>query len=96
VTDFGEDSTFRSDDLVITVLFKGAKAVAFDYRVELLNSDSLATGECCQKLWELDILMLLCSLWQLLVRGGSTCQAIRPIQRSRTNDSTVFAYYFDF
>jgi len=94
VIDFGEDCTFRSDDHVITVLFKGAKAVAFDYRVELLNSDSLATGECCQKLWELDILMLLSmaapSARWVNMPSDST------IQRSRTKDSTVFAYYFDF
>lgn len=92
VIDSGEDCIFRSDDLIITYLFKAGKAVAIDYRLELRYSDSLVSGERYRKLWELDILRLLSmavpNVRWVDIPGDST------IERSRTKDSNVFAYYF--
>jgi hypothetical protein len=92
VIDVGKDCTFRSGHLIITSNFKDGKAVAFDYRVELPFTDSLASGERYQNLSELDILRLLSiavpnARW-VNIPSDST------IRRSRTRDSTVFAYYF--
>jgi hypothetical protein len=92
VIDVGEDCTFRSGQFIITSMFKDGKAVAIDYRVELAFSDSLVWGERYQKLSELEILRLLSiavpnARW-VNIPSDST------IRRSRTRDSTVFAYYF--
>jgi hypothetical protein len=92
VIDLGEDCTFRSNDLTITVLFKAGKAVMLDYRVKPSFSDSLVSGERYQKLRELDILRLLFiaapnARW-VEIPSDST------VRRSRTKDSTLFAYYF--
>jgi hypothetical protein len=92
VIDVGEDCTVRSDDLIMTAVFKAGKAVALDYRLELPFSDSLVWGERYRKLSELDILRLLSNAvpdaqW-VNVPSDST------IRRCRTKDSTAFAYYF--
>jgi hypothetical protein len=92
VVDVGEDCTFRSDHLIITSMFKDGKAVAFDYRVELAFSDSLVWGERYQKLSELEILRL---LWIAVPNARwVNIPSDSTIQRSRTRDSTAFAYYF--
>jgi hypothetical protein len=102
VIDVGENCTFHtsgapatlgSDDLIITALFKDGKAVAFDYRVPLVNALSPERpSERNRKLWELEILRLL----SITVPGAQwvNIPSNSTIQRSRTKDSTAFAYYF--
>jgi len=103
VIDVGEDCTFHirgnpalagNRDLIITASFKEGKAVAFDYRVPHTFVDSLLAeqSEPYQKLSELDILSLRSlafpkARWVKLPSNST-------IQRSRTRDSTAFAYYF--
>jgi len=103
VIDVGENCTFRcgtslarngNDELIVTASFKDGKAVAFDYCLQSMFMDSLLAGqsEKHRKLWELDILRLLSiavpnAQW-VEVSSDST------IQRSRTKDGKVFAYYF--
>jgi hypothetical protein len=41
VIDVGKNCTFRSDGLIITALFKDAKAVAFDCRAQYTLAESL-------------------------------------------------------
>jgi hypothetical protein len=101
VIDVGKNCTFHisgqptilgSDDLIITALFKDGKAVAFDYRVPFVNALSAGPSERCRKLWELEILRLL----SIAVPGAQwvNIPSSSIIQRSRTRDSTAFAYYF--
>jgi hypothetical protein len=102
VIDVGENCTFHtsgppailgSDDLIITALFKDGKAVAFDYRVPFVNALSAGRpSERNRKLWELEILRLL----SIAVPGAQwvNIPSNSTIQRSRTKDSTAFAYYF--
>jgi hypothetical protein len=103
VIDVGENCMFRcgtslarngSDELIVTASFKDGKAVAFDYCLQNTFMNSLLAGqsENYRKLWELDILRLLSmalpnAQW-VNVSSDST------IQRSRTKDGQVFAYYF--
>jgi len=103
VIDVGENCTFRcgtslgrnnNDELIVTTSFKDGKAVAFVYRLQSTFMDSLLAGqsEKYRKLWELDILRLRSiavpnTQW-VAVSSDST------IQRSRTKDGKVFAYYF--
>jgi hypothetical protein len=94
VIDVGKNCTFRSDGLIITALFKDAKAVAFDYRAQCTLAESLLAGqsESYRGLSELEILRL---LW-IAVPGAQwvNIPSNSIIQRSRTKDSTAFAYYF--
>ena len=92
VIDFGEDCTFRTGQYDMTVLFKDGKAVVFDYRVELPFSASLVSGDRWQKLSALDILRL--QRMTILNAHWVDIPSDSTIQRSRTKDSTVFAYYF--
>jgi hypothetical protein len=94
VIDVGKNCTFRSDGPIITALFKDGKAVAFDYRVQHRFAESLLAGqsERYRGLSELEILRL---LW-IAVPGAQwvNIPSNSIIQRSRTKDSTAFAYYF--
>jgi len=92
VIDFGEDCTIRSEDLVMTIMFKDGKAVAFDYRIAIPYSDSLVSGDRWRKLWELDLLRL-----ESMAIPNSRWVSIRTdshLRQSRTKDSKVFSYYF--
>ncbi len=94
VIDVGKNCTFRSDGLIITALFKDGKAVALDYRAQHTLAESLlaAQSESYRGLSELEILRL---LW-IAVPGAQwvNLPSNSIIQRSRTKDSTAFAYYF--
>ena len=88
----GQPAILGSDDVIITSLFKDGKAVAFDYRVPFVNALSAGPSERSRKLWELEILRLL----SIAVPGAQwvNIPSNSIIQRSRTRDSTAFAYYF--
>jgi len=94
VIDVGKNCTFRSDGLIITALFKNGKAVAFDYRAQHTLAELLLAqqSESFRALSELEILRL---LW-IAVPGAQwvNVPTNSRIQRSRTKDSTAFAYYF--
>jgi hypothetical protein len=94
VIDVGKNCTFRSENVIIAALFKGGKAVAFDYRAQHTFAESLsaAQSEDNRGLSELEIFRVL----GIAVPGAQwvNIPGNSIIKRWRTKDSTAFAYYF--